>query len=324
VQPVYVGGRLRNGNRLAELGEKVAEQKAVLSRRDVKARTEEKYWRLVTLAEKLHTLEAYERLLAELDRQATDGVTAGLLTRNDQLKVALKRAEAGVDRRRLEDGLRLSARDLRHHIGLPPADTLLLSDGLPVPLDPVALRGSEPGALDRRPEMHLLESAATAERLQAALKRGEMLPTLSVGAGVYRADIEGMPGTTNALVFGVLSAPLSDIWTASHELAGQRIRESIAQKKLVDTRELLGLEIEKTWSELAAAWQATQVSERAVEQSEVNLTEESDRHTNGLVSFSDLLEAQVLRQQALDRRIDLRGDYWLKRSAYLRAIAQEQ
>lgn len=323
VQPVYVGGRLRNGNRLAEVGEKVAEEKAVLSRRDVKARTEEKYWRLVTLTEKLRTLEAYERLLAEIDRQASDGVAAGLLTRNDQLKVALKRAEAGVDRRRLEDGLRLSARDLRHHIGLPQADAMPLGDGLPTPLDPTPLKGSEAGAVSRRPEMHLLESSVTAERLQSALKRGEMLPTLSVGASVYRADIEGMPGTTNALVFGMLSAPLSDIWTVSHELASQRAKEAIARRKLDDTRELLGLEVEKTWSDLAAAWQATQVSERAVEQSEVNLTEESDRHTNGLVSFSDLLEAQVLRQQALDRRIDLRGDYWLKRSAYLRAIAQE-
>jgi outer membrane protein TolC len=121
----------------------------------------------------------------------------------------------------------------------------------------------------------------------------------------------------------MLSAPLSDIWTVSHELASQRAKETIARKKLDDTRELLGLEVEKTWSDLAAAWQATQVAERAVEQAEVNLTEESDRHVNGLVSFSDLLEAQVLRQQALDRRIDLRGDYWLKRSAYLRAIAQE-
>lgn len=324
VQPLYVGGRLRNGNRLAEVGERVAEQKAVLSRREVNAQTEEKYWRLVTLQEKLQTLAAYERLLAELEKQATDGVAAGILTRNDQLKVALKRAEVAVDRRRLEDGLRLSARDLRHHVGLPAGETIALADGLPEPVDPGALNRDASGAVDRRPEIRLLESALRAEQLQAKLKRGEMLPMLSLGAGVYRADVEGMPGATNALVFGMLSLPLSDIWTASHELASHRAKESIAQKKLLDTQELLGLQIEKAWSDLVTAWHATQVSESALAQAEVNLVEETDRHTSGLVSFSGLLEAQVLRQQALDRRIDLRSEYWLKRSAYLRAIAQGQ
>lgn len=324
IQPVYVGGRIRNGNRLAEEGERVAEQKAVMSRREVNAQTEEKYWRLVTLQEKLQTLAAYERLLAELDKQATDGVSAGILTRNDQLKVSLKRSEVAVDRRRIEDGLRLSARDLRHHVGLAAGDHISLSDGLPEPVDPTALKQTEAGAIARRPEVALLESAVRAERLQAALKRGEMLPTVSVGAAAYRADIEGMPGSTNALVFGMLNVPLSDIWTASHELASQRAKESIAQKKLLDTEELLVLQIEKTWSDLVTAWQAAQVSERAVEQADVNLSEETDRHTSGLVSFSDLLEAQVLRQQALDRRIDLRSDYWLKRSAYLRSTAQGQ
>jgi multidrug efflux pump subunit AcrB/outer membrane protein TolC len=324
VQPVYVGGRIRNGNRLAEVGEQAAEQKAALARRDVKAETEEKYWRLVTLAEKLRTLESYQQLLAELDRQVSDGLAAGIVTRNDQLKVRLKRSESAVDRRRIDDGLRLASRDLRRHIGLPEADTIALAEGLAPPADPSALKQSEAGALARRPEMHLLESAVRAEHLQAAMKKGEMLPSLSVGASVYRADIEGMPGATNGLVFGVLSLPLSDIWTASHELAAQRAKESIARRRLDDTRELLALQIEKTWADLVAAWQASQVSESAVEQAEVNLAEETDRHANGLVSFSDLLEAQVLRQQALDRRIDMRSDYWLKRSAYLRAIAQGQ
>jgi multidrug efflux pump subunit AcrB/outer membrane protein TolC len=323
VQPLYVGGRLSNGNRLAEVGEKVAEQKGVLSRRDVLAQTEEKYWRLVTLAEKLRTLEAYERLLGELDKQVTDGFKAGLLTRNDQLKVHLKQAEASVDRRRLEDGIHLSARDLRHHIGLPADNTLTLSDGLPEPTDPASLKHGEDGAIARRPEIHLLESAVRAENLQAAMKRGEMLPILSVGGSVYRADIEGMPGATNALIFGMLSVPLSDVWTASHEAKSQRAKESIAQKKLADTQELLALQIEKAWSDLFTAWKGSAVADSAVEQADVNLKEETDRHASGLVSFSDLLEAQVLRQQTLDRRIDSRSDYWLKRSAYLRAIAQD-
>ena len=324
VQPLYMGGRVRNGNRLAEVGVRVANDKAVLARRDALAQTEEKYWRLVTLAEKLRTLEAYEKLLTSLQKQVNDGLAAGLLTRNDQLKVTLKRSEAAVDRRRLESGLRLSARDLRQHIGLPEGDSIALADGLAAPLDPTPLAEERQGAASKRPELHLLEGALRAEQLQTALKRGEMLPSLSVGAGVFRADISGMPGSTNALIFGMLNVPLSELWEGKHATASQHRRELIAEKKLSDTRELVTLEIDKTWSDLLIAWDAAQVSGEAIAQADVNLNEESDRYQGGLITFSDVLEAQVLRQQALEHQVDARGDYWLKRSAYLRAVAREE
>jgi multidrug efflux pump subunit AcrB/outer membrane protein TolC len=324
VQPLYMGGRIRNGNRLAEVGERVANDKALLARRDALAQTEEKYWRLVTLAEKLRTLEAYEKLLESLQKQVDDGLASGLLTRNDQLKVTLKRSEAAVDRRRLESGLRLSARDLRRHIGLPEGDSIELAEGLHPPLDPTPLAEERLGAAGKRPELRLLESSVRAERLQTELKRGEMLPSLSVGASVVRVDISGTQGATNAMIFGLLSVPISGLWEGTHATASQHRRELIAEKKLADTRELVNLEIDKTWSDLVVAWNASQVSQEAITQADVNLKEESDHYNSGLVTFSDVLEAQVLRQQALDRQVDGRGDYWLKRSAYLRAIAQEE
>jgi outer membrane protein TolC len=74
---------------------------------------------------------------------------------------------------------------------------------------------------------------------------------------------------------------------------------------------------------LQTAWKAAQVTDEAIAQSEVNLAEANDHYIGGLVTFSDVLEAQVLRQQTLNNRVDARGDYWLKRSAYLRAVAQE-
>lgn len=324
VQPLYAGGRIRNGNRLADLGVRISKDKAVLSRRDVMAQTEEKYWRLVTLGEKLNTIAAYEKLLESLDRQVNDGVAGGLLTRNDQLKVSLKRSEARADRRRLEDGIRLATRDLRQYAGLGDSDRIALADGLAPPVDPTPLARQKDGATARRPELRLLDGALQAERLQTSLKRGEMLPSVAVGAALCRVDVSGMPGMTNALVFGTVSVPLSDIWGTSHATASQRQRESMAARRLEDTRELVDLEINKTWNELQSSWDAANVAEEAVAQADVNLKEENDRYANGLVTFSDVLEAQVLRQQTLDHRLDSRSEYWLKRSAFLRAVGSQE
>ncbi len=321
IQPLFAGGRIVSGNRLADLGVHVAKDRAEISKRDVLAQTEEKYWRLVALREKLRTLDAYEALLEALDRQVTDAVQAGLLTRNDQLKVRLKRSEASVDRQRLENGVALATRDLRRHIGLPEGGALRLVDTLACPDDPSILAQERAGALDRRPEIRLLSRAIRAEQLQNSLTRGGMLPTVSVGAIGLRQDIRGMISQTNGLLMGMVNVPISGLWEGRHTTASQHRRVEIAENRLAETRELLDLQIESAWTDLTAAWRSNEVANEAVDQADVNLAEVSDRYRNGLVTFSDLLEAQVLRQKATDSRIDARADYWLKRAAYLRAVA---
>lgn len=323
VQPLYAGGRIANGNRLAALGEEVAENKASMTRRDALAQTEEKYWRLVTLGEKRRVLAAYEALLESLERQVGAAVRGGLSTRNDQLKVAVQRQQAEIDRIRLESGIRLAARDLRRHLGLPDGDTFVPADRVSDPVDPSFMGRYRQGQLGHRPEMRLLENAVRAEHLQTALKRGEMLPTVSVGASALWTHVQGVPDSTNALLFGLVSVPLSGIWEGSYATAAQRKRELVAERNLVRTRELLALEAQRNWDELEATWRSVALAQLSVEQAEVNLKEQQVQYQSGVVTISDVLEAEVLRQQALDHRIDVHSEYWLKRSRYLRSVGMD-
>jgi len=71
VQPVYAGGRIINGVRLAEVGLDVAREKREMALRDVTVEIERLYWQHVALYEKLSTIKAYEGLLGRLDIQAT-------------------------------------------------------------------------------------------------------------------------------------------------------------------------------------------------------------------------------------------------------------
>jgi outer membrane protein TolC len=52
--------------------------------------------------------------------------------------------------------------------------------------------------------------------------------------------------------------------------------------------------------------------------------EVDDRYKNGIAPFSDLLEAEVLRQETLGHTIDNRAEYWTKRASYLRAVGKDQ
>ncbi|MCK6683237.1 MAG: efflux RND transporter permease subunit [Thermoanaerobaculia bacterium] len=324
IQPVYAGGRVVNTNRLADVGVRAADDRQAMARRDARLEAEERYWQVVRLAEKDRTLRAYQEMLVALEREAQDAVASGLLTQNDLLKVSLERGNAAVQRLELESARRLAARDLRRFLGLPDGEEVVLADAAPpAPTRPEADRQAEGTAKDRRTEIRLLESAVEAERLQAQLKRGEGLPSLSLGVTAWHSDVSGLGVQNNAAVFAMVKVPFTEAWRAKHESAAAREKQRAAELRLGDTRRLVAEEASKAWDELDAAWNASQVADSGVESAEVNLTEKRDGYDSGLEKFSDLLEAQTLMHQAEDRRIDSRIAVALKRSAYLRAIVAE-
>ncbi|HOX23607.1 MAG TPA: TolC family protein, partial [Elusimicrobiales bacterium] len=68
-QPVFAGGRIYNGNRLARAGRYAASQRLRLKQDEVIADSEKKYRALGVLAEKKKTLAAYSELLNSLGAQ---------------------------------------------------------------------------------------------------------------------------------------------------------------------------------------------------------------------------------------------------------------
>jgi multidrug efflux pump subunit AcrB/outer membrane protein TolC len=324
IQPIYAGGRISNGNRLAKLGVEVARAKAKVAEHDALVTTDEKYWQLVSLHEKLRTVVAYQTLLDALEKQVKDAHTAGLTTENDLLKVRLKQQETAIQRLRLEQGIELANRDLRRHIGLPAGERLTLSDPLLTEEDPTPLANLQQGAAERRLELRLIEQAIEAERLQESLAEGEMLPSVAVGASAMHFKTNGLDAIDNGSIFGTVSIPLSGIWEGSYQRASHRERVRGLEERRNEIRQLIALETQKYWDELWVAWQNSDVSKSATHQSEVNVKEVDDRYKNGIAPFSDLLEAEALRQETLGHTIDNRAEYWTKRAAYLRAVGRDQ
>ena len=90
VQPVFAGGQIVNGNRLAKVGENVSRLQLQLSENEVEKTTEQYFWQLVSLQEKMKTVEAVEALLADIAKDADVALKAGVAMRNDLLQVQLR------------------------------------------------------------------------------------------------------------------------------------------------------------------------------------------------------------------------------------------
>ena len=84
-QTVYAGNRIKTGNELAKLNIDVKEKQQKLAQKEVLLKTEKEYWQVITLQEKLKTVESYENFLKKLHKEVSDAKKNGLAIRNDVL-----------------------------------------------------------------------------------------------------------------------------------------------------------------------------------------------------------------------------------------------
>ena len=118
IQPVFAGGQIVNGNKLADLALEVSRYQMRQSEDEVALTVERYYWQWISLHEKLRTIEIVESLVGSLYKDVEVAVGAGVTTRNDLLQVQLKKNGVASDRLRVENGLRLSKMVLAQYIGI--------------------------------------------------------------------------------------------------------------------------------------------------------------------------------------------------------------
>ena len=90
-QPVFAGGNIMNGNKLAKVGVEAQRYQLDLSEDEILLQTEQSYYQIVSLQEKLRTLDQLDAMLQHLRRDVENSFKAGLITQNDVLKVNLNK-----------------------------------------------------------------------------------------------------------------------------------------------------------------------------------------------------------------------------------------
>lgn len=319
-QPVFAGGRIRSGYELASLGKKIKEESLVQSTQGVIVKTEEYYWTLVSLEAKRRTLESYERLLDALLKDVRVSYDAGLIQRSDLLKIQLKINETNANRLKLENGIALTKMALCQHIGIEYSDEITLEDTTIQVTAPETIFVNPDEALNNRTEYKMLNKAVEAEILQKRLARGEFLPQVAVGVQGQYLDMADQQNTYG-IAFATISIPISDWWGGSHKLQEHEIKIDVARNNLEDKSELLKLQMEKAYSQLTESYKQLEVAKSLRDEAEEHLKVVDDNYQAGIMSTSDLLEAQATYQEAQDKLVDAKSSYQIRQVYYKHAVA---
>ena len=320
MEPVYAGGQITNGNRLAKLQTEVGQLMLQQSQDDVMRTTEVYYNQLLSLYERQKTLDAVDRQLASILNDANNAYKAGVSNKNDVLSVQLKQNDVAVNRLKLENGIKLSKMVLAQYIGMAGQNIDIdrhLSENTP---EPFIYFTDHQSALNNRVEARLLDKNVRANELQTKMKLGEMLPTVAVGvAGVYQ-DMTNT-GKAKAIGLATVSVPISD-WWSNRGLKRQKIATEIARMDSKDNKELLLIQMQSAYDDLDNAYKQIQLAKKSIEQSTENLRLNEDYYKAGTASMTDLLNAQTQNQQSRDQYTEAVTAYMNCRTAYFIATGR--
>ncbi|MDD2328574.1 MAG: TolC family protein [bacterium] len=322
-QPIYTGGKITAAYRMARIGEEMAQLNEVKSRAEVILQADEAYWTYVEMLELEKTACAYCELVMQLERDVENGLNAGMMSRNDLLKVQVKMNEADLQLLRAENGVRLARMNLCHVVGLPLNSEVAVESS---PDSPVTGEVPLPD-LGARPEYGLLSKQIALKEQQAELVKSDFLPRVGIAGNMSYANGLELNGS-KLLDHTAFSAVVSVNIPLFHWGEGRnKVRSAESEKRMVALRrdelvEKMNLEIEQALQAYNEAEARVMLASRSLGQVEENLRESSDRYETGLETLSDLMEAQTMWQQAHAEQVQARSAARIAETRYLKAAGR--
>ena len=330
IQPVFMGGQIINGNKLAKAGVEASEIQLEASEDQVELSTEQYYWQVVSLKEKLLTLNAIHQMLVELEKDVNNRVRVGAVNRNDLLQVQLRKGEVESSQLEVEHSLSTLSQLLAQHVGIAneSIDVVLPADLVDMgksgePAIPANLRQDHQSALNATPQYRLLEKNVEVHRLQHRLKVGSNMPKIGVGADYSWNNLMNDGGRGTGTLFAFVQIPISGWWGGAHAIKKQKLALDDAREQLTDNGQKLVIHMNSSWAAVETSHKKLLIAHNAIIQAEENLRLNKDYYRVGSTKMSDLLLAEQQYQAACDRYTDAYSDMQTKILEYRQATGQE-
>lgn len=323
-QPVYMGGKIRTANKMAETGIEVADINMELKTSEIIAETDEAYFQYISVKAKKQAAKDYKVLLDSLVASIEASVQEGMATRNDLLKAQVKKNEAILMVQKANSGLQLARMNLCRIIGLPFETEIAineqLSDGNSKTIQ------AENSSIELRPEYQMLTKAIEMGSYEEKMARSEMLPKIGIFAGYnYFGGLEINGQGTEEMAFSAMASvkiPVFKWFEERNKVTKAKLQTEAAKMKLEETEKLLQLEIAQAQFNLEDAQKRLELTQSALDQAEENLETSRDRYEAGMERLVDLLQAQAQWQEAKSNKIDAQTSVKLMYTKYLKATGK--
>jgi len=315
-QPLFTGFKLTGI-------QESAEQLSLASQSDLKAKRAEltvlvvtTYLNSLAAREILSLLKSTERALTERQKDSEALLKNGLITESDLLKVKVKLTETQANRIQAEHNVKITALNLSQLTGEPVSESTQLASPEPETALP---------ASGERPELQAAGFRVLAAESMTNVSRSDWYPSLFLQANWDYANPNSRIFPQEAKFKSTWDVNLVmsiDLWTWGTRWRNSEMSElQLQQAKLAKSQieKVVSLEEQSVLASLDKAKAMTSVSNLQVEQTSKNLSLTENQYRNGLISATDLLDAQTqelsARVQQIQNRLDLITNQWKLKKA---------
>ncbi len=318
VQPVFMGGSILALNKMADLGEKMAENSEIANRQAVLYSVDKIYWQVVSLNHKKKLAESYLSVLKKLDGDVQKMIAEGVATKSDGLSVSVKVNEAEMTVQKVNDGLILSKMLLCQTVGLPLDEQVTLVDEDNESLNVVANlpEVNKELALENRPELKMLENTVDMTKQATNLLRAGNLPMVALMGGysisnpnVFNSFQKNFKGFWNVGV--LVRIPLWNWGDVMYKVRASKGATAIAKLEQEEIREKIELQVNQTSFKVDEANKRLAMAMKSVEKADENLRMANLGFKEGVITPTTVMEAQTAWLQAKSQHIDAQIDVML-------------
>ncbi len=328
-QPIYMGGKIKALNDIATYAERLALSQSKSVEKEIVYRTDEAYWTVVSLVYKKQLAESYVALLDTLNIHVQEMIAEGVATRSDGLMVAVRLNAAQVALTKVDNGLALARMALAQICGLPVNTTLTLEDETRErpPLQEVPLYYTMDEVYRRRNEVLSLGYATQIFEKKKQMALSDMLPKLAL-VGTYTftnpSSFNGYKNEFDGMfsVGLVLNIPIFHWGVNYNKVRAARCEAVVARWELADMKEKIELQVNQAVFKATESYRTYRMTVQNLESAEANLRNARLGFQEGILTTTQVLEAQTAWLQAQSEKIDAEIDTRLCEVYLAKALGQ--
>ena len=310
-QPIYMGGAIKAANKIADIGESMADDDLDLKRQATLYGVYQAYWTTVSLEQKRNLALSYKELVEKLSQDVKKMITQGVATKADGLRVDVRVNEADMQLTQVVNGLSLSKMLLCQLCGLPLNEDIQLTDSAEGKGNTSALTldNSADSTFSDRPEIRLLEHSIAISEQTTNLIRAGNLPKISLVGGymttnpsVYDGFRRRFSGVWNVGV--IIQVPIWDWFDTTYKIRASKAATNIAKMELSDAREKVELQVTQSQYKMREAQKRLAMASQNIKSAEENLRCANLGFREGVMGITEVMEAQTAWQLAQSQKID--------------------
>lgn len=332
-QPIYMGGKIRAYNKITQYAEEAAGTLYDKELQDIIVDVDEAYWNLVALYSKKKLAEGYKALVDKLEGDVEKLVKEGMATKADLLSVKVKVNEAGVTLIQVNNGIELSRMNLCRICGLDMNEPVEVEDAI----DEKNQNANIMGQIDMfssKSDNLVQQAESNRKELQALglqnriydekikLARAEYLPKVALMGGylasnpsVFNSFERKMKGMWNVGI--TLNVPILTWGDRSYKVKSAKAEALMHRYETEEVKEKIELQVNQCRQKLQESMERYQTTLRSVDEAEENLRYANLGIKEGVITLSNVMEAQTAWLKAKSEWVNAQVDVRLA-NLYLR------